>query len=53
VPADRVELEAGLIKAGFSGLIMDLIATGERKRLTAACDEWLDRVSRIIRTANQ
>ncbi len=53
VPADRVELEAGLIKAGFSGLIMDLIATGERKRLTIACDVWLDRVSQIIRTANQ
>ncbi len=53
VPADRVELEAGLIKAGFSGLIMDLIATGEHKRLTVACDVWLDRVSEIICTARQ
>ncbi len=53
MPADRVELEAGLIKAGFSGLIMDLIATGERKRLTRACGIWLDRVSQIIRSANQ
>ncbi len=53
VPADRVELEAGLIKAGFSGLIMDLIATGERKRLTVACEVWLDRVSEIICSARQ
>lgn len=51
MPADLVELEAGLIKATFSGLIMDLIATGERKRLTVACDVWLDRVSEIISTA--
>jgi len=32
---------------------MDLIATGERKRLTRACDEWLLQLSQIIRTANQ
>ena len=50
---DGTALEAGLAKATFSGLIMDLIATGERKRLTAACDAWLDRLSQIIRTANQ
>lgn len=53
IPAEQVELEAGLAKATFSGLIMDLIATGERKRLTAACEAWLDRLSQIIRTANQ
>lgn len=53
IAPDVVELEAGLTKAMFSGLIMDLIATGERKRLTAACEIWLDRLSQIIRTANQ
>ena len=53
ISQEQVELEAGLAKATFSGLIMDLIATGERKRLTAACDAWLDRLSQIIRTANQ
>ncbi len=53
ISAEQVELEAGLAKATFSGLIMDLIATGERKRLTAACDAWLERLSQIIRTANQ
>lgn len=48
VPADRVEVEAGLTKAMFSGLIMDLIATGDRKRLTIACEEWLSRLSVVI-----
>ena len=51
VPADRVEVEAGLTKAMFSGLIMDLIATGERKRLTLACEEWLSRLSVVIGAA--
>ena len=45
VPADQVELEAGLAKATFTGLIIDLIATGERRRLTVACDAWLDRLA--------
>ena len=45
-----VEVEAGLTKATFSGLIMDLIATGDRKRLTTACEEWLGRLSVMIRT---
>ena len=48
VPLDRVEVEAGLTKATFSGLIMDLIATGDRKRLTIACEEWLGRLSAVI-----
>jgi AcrR family transcriptional regulator len=50
VPPERVEVEAGLTKATFSGLIMDLIATGDRKRLTVACEEWLGRLSVMIRT---
>lgn len=41
---ERAELEASLMKATFSGLIMDLIATGDKKRLTPVADEWLDRV---------
>ena len=48
VPLDRVEVEAGLTKATFSGLIMDLIATCDRKRLTIACEEWLGRLSAVI-----
>jgi AcrR family transcriptional regulator len=51
VPAGCVELEACLTKAAFTGLVLDLIATGERKRLTAACDAWLDRLDHMIRTA--
>ena len=45
VPADQVELEAGLAKATFTGLIIDLSATGERRRLTVACDAWLERLA--------
>ncbi len=48
VPADRLELEASLAKAVFSGLVMDLLATGDRKRLTRACDEWLARLPAIL-----
>ncbi|MEZ5251569.1 MAG: hypothetical protein R2713_20865 [Ilumatobacteraceae bacterium] len=34
VAAERVELEASLVKAAFSRLVMDLLATGDRRRLT-------------------
>ena len=51
VPADRVELEASLVKAAFSGLVMDLLATGDRRRLTRACDAWLDRLGAQIAAA--
>ena len=50
---DRAALEASLIKATFSGLIVDLFATGDRRRLTVACDEWLERLAEIIRSTDQ
>jgi AcrR family transcriptional regulator len=53
VGRDRVGLEATLIKATFSGLVMDLLATGEKRRVTRACNEWLDRLSRSTRTGNE
>ncbi len=45
---DRAELEASLMKATFSGLIMDLFATGDRRRLTPVVEEWLDRVAQRL-----
>ena len=40
----RAALEASLIKATFTGLVMDLFATGDKRRLTKALDEWLGRL---------
>lgn len=48
-----LELEASLTKAMFSGLVMDLLATGERKRLNRAVEEWLAGLSQRIRSANR
>ncbi|MCU1359396.1 MAG: transcriptional regulator, TetR family [Ilumatobacteraceae bacterium] len=41
----RAAVEASLMKATFSGLIMDLLATGDKRRLTPLVDEWLRRVA--------
>lgn len=51
IPPARAALEAVLVKATFSGLVMDLLATGDRKRLTAALDVWLDRLSTDLAVA--
>lgn len=40
----RAAVEAGLIKATFSGLVMDLVATGERRRLSVLLNAWLVRL---------
>jgi AcrR family transcriptional regulator len=40
----RAAVEAGLIKATFSGLVMDLVATGDRRRLTGMLETWLVRL---------
>ena len=48
LPADRAELEAVLAKATFTGLVMDLIATGERKRLTPMFEEFAQRLQAQI-----
>jgi AcrR family transcriptional regulator len=50
---ERAAIEASLIKATFSGLIVDLFATGDRRRLNIACDAWLERLTEIIRSADQ
>lgn len=43
VPQERVVAEASLAKATFTGLVMDLFATGDRKRLTMAMNDFLER----------
>ena len=41
---ERAALEASLIKATFTGLVMDLFATGDTRRLSKALDSWLTRL---------
>ena len=45
MPSARAEAEASLIKATFTGLVMDLFATGDRRRLTRAINDFLDRLT--------
>ena len=42
--ADEAAVEASLVKATFSGLVLDLLASGERGRLEAALDTMLARL---------
>jgi AcrR family transcriptional regulator len=46
------EREASLVKATFTGLVLDLMATGHRKRLTEALDCTLDRLEDLCRVAS-
>ena len=48
LPPGRAAVEASLMKATFSGLIMDLFATGDKRRLTPVVDEWLDRQRTVL-----
>lgn len=44
-------VEASILKATFTGLVVDLLATGERRRLTLALEAALDEVERRTRRA--
>ena len=44
-------LQASLIKATFTGLVMDLFATADTRRLTKALDAWLRRLSEDLVSA--
>jgi AcrR family transcriptional regulator len=44
-------MEASLAKASFTGLVMDLLATGDRRRLNSAFAEWLQRFEATIAAA--
>lgn len=48
MPRARSVAEASLAKATFTGLVMDLFATGDRQRLTKAMDDFLKRLERTI-----
>ncbi len=48
MPPERAAFEASLVKATFTGLIMDLFATGDRKRLNKAFNEFLDRIDAAV-----
>lgn len=41
-------VEAALVKAMFSGLVLDLIATGDQRRLTRALEVGLSRLEQIV-----
>jgi AcrR family transcriptional regulator len=45
---ETAEVEASLAKAMFTGLVVDLLATGDRKRLTTALDIGLDRLEKLV-----
>jgi AcrR family transcriptional regulator len=49
---DRAALEASLVKATFTGLVMDLLATGDRVRLNKAFAAFLDRLAGVIAAAH-
>jgi AcrR family transcriptional regulator len=48
MPAERVEQEASLLKAMFTGLVVDLLATGERRRLGRALEVGLARLADLL-----
>ena len=47
IHADIASVEASLVKAMFTGLVVDLLATGERRRLTRALDVGLARLDHV------
>jgi AcrR family transcriptional regulator len=48
VPAPTARVEASILKAAFTGLTLDLVASGDRRRLTAALDRTLDDADRRL-----
>jgi AcrR family transcriptional regulator len=51
IKPEDAEREASLVKATFTGLVLDLLATGHRKRLTAALECALRRLDDLTQTA--
>ena len=48
VQDDVAGVEASLVKAMFTGLVVDLLATGERRRLTRALEVGLARLEQVV-----
>jgi AcrR family transcriptional regulator len=49
VPSSTAMIEASLAKAMFTGLVVDLLATGHRARLTRALELGLERLEQLER----
>jgi AcrR family transcriptional regulator len=53
VPRSTAVVEASLLKAMFTGLIVDLLATGDRARLTRALEHGLQRTEAVIEASRR
>jgi len=51
VPKAEVVMESSILKALFTGLIVDLMATGDRQRLTKALEVGLRRTEAVVEAA--
>ena len=51
VPKDTAEIEASLAKAMFTGLVVDLLATGQKARLTRSLEVGLARLEQAVRAS--
>jgi len=52
VKPEHADVEASLAKALFTGLILDLLATGQRRRLRASLEIALGRLEDLIRASS-
>jgi len=50
VPTETAVIEASLAKAMFTGLVVDLLATGQKARLTRSLEVGLARIEQVVRT---
>jgi AcrR family transcriptional regulator len=48
LPPEIAAVEASLLKAMFTGLVVDLLATGDRRRLTRALEVGLSRLEQVV-----
>lgn len=48
LPRDAAVVEASLTKAMFTGLVIDLLASGDRRRLTNALEVGLSRLEQLV-----
>jgi AcrR family transcriptional regulator len=48
VPRSSVVIEASLLKGMFTGLVVDLMATGDKQRLTRALEQGLKRLELLV-----
>lgn len=51
VPPDIAVIEASLAKATFTGLVVDLLATGQKARLTRSLEVGLERLEQAVGTS--